>query len=329
MNKDRFDIIPMVSVHPDSISIYNKIIWNVPHTSNRPTTATGIDMSEVNKSFIESTRKANGNVSQHAKRKMSRVVEYLVATTTKRKQFEPKLNKMIVFQATFLTLTLPSKQIHPDTEIINKCLNSFLIEIKKYHIVSKYIWRAEKQQNGNIHFHILTDSFIPYYHIRDRWNRIVNKLGYVDRYQEIHGNRQPNSTDIHSLRKIKNLKSYLTKYMTKDENTQRHKSTAPQQPTDGQDQPQEKEILQTGRIWGCSHNLSGLKGYQTEVDSEIESDIKTVIDSGKARIYKSDYFTTLNISFKELQKIGAEALFKYFTGYLFETLGAPYQTEMT
>lgn len=329
MQESRYDIIPMISVSPSRISIYNRVIWNVPHSNNHAQKYIDTEQPVENQSFIHSSRKAEGKLSDHAKRKLTKSIEYLVATTTKRKQYEPTLQKTIVFQATFLTLTLPSAQQHDDKEIINKCLNPFLQEIIKFHVVRKYVWRAEKQKNGNIHFHILTDSFIPYYSIRDRWNRIVNRLGYVDRYQEKNGRKQPNSTDIHSVRKIANLAKYMIKYMTKDENTKNSKSTAPQSTTDQKNQPQQNEVQQTGRIWGCSHNLSNLKGYQQEIDSEVKEELKKIEKSGKARIYNGEYFTCININWKKLKSAGAEQLFKYFCNYLFETLGAPIQTELT
>lgn len=99
------------------------------------------------------------------------------------------------------------------------------------------------------YFHVLTDSFIDYRVLRMRWNRIINKLGYVDEYtrkmnEEIKsfsdyynmfinqgsymelirrynrgrasGWTDPNTTDIHSLIKVKNIVAYLSKYMGKD-----------------------------------------------------------------------------------------------------------------
>lgn len=328
MTNDRFDIIPYIAVHPTSINLYNRIIWNVPHSIGRQSNEVGSGDSEVHSSFLNSSRKANGKVSTHAKRKMSRAIEYLVATTNTRKQYEPQLRKWIVFKATFLTLTLPSAQMHDDREIINKCLNPFLQEIIKYHVVKKYIWRAEKQQNGNIHFHILTDSFIPYYQIRDRWNRVVNRLGYVDRFQERHGRKQPNSTDIHSLRKIKNLKKYMIKYMAKNEETTQNNNRSEDSQKTKELLPDEKAMVQTGRIWGCSHNLSKIQGYRTEIDNETAEQLTKVIESGKAKKYESTYFTVLNINYKDLRKIGADLLFNYFANYLFETFDYSEQLEI-
>ena len=125
-------------------------------------------------------------------------------------------------------------------EIKAKCLNQFLIEIGKYNYISNYVWRAEYQKNGNIHFHILVNHYMCWRELQYRWNRIINKLGYVDRYQENMKNwhkegfkvrpellgkwdakaqlkawkegekmnwRSPNSTDIHSIQNISNIKA--------------------------------------------------------------------------------------------------------------------------
>lgn len=40
----------------------------------------------------------------------------------------------------------------------------------------------EFQGNGNLHYHIVTDTYIDYFLAQKIWNRIINKLGYVDVY---------------------------------------------------------------------------------------------------------------------------------------------------
>ncbi|GAH86291.1 unnamed protein product, partial [marine sediment metagenome] len=47
-----------------------------------------------------------------------------------------------------------------------------------------YVWRAEKQENGNIHFHFIVDNFIPWNELRNTWNRIQQNLGYISRFSE-------------------------------------------------------------------------------------------------------------------------------------------------
>ena len=95
------------------------------------------------------------------------------------------------YMCTFLTLTLPSEQRHTDDEIVRHCLNPFLVYARKYFHVKYYIWKKELQQNGNIHFHLVTDKFIDHAALRRAWNRVINKgavagvknpFDYVDRY---------------------------------------------------------------------------------------------------------------------------------------------------
>ena len=154
----------------------------------------------------------------------------------------------IKYKLTMITLTLSAVQVHTDEEIKRHLLNDFLTQISKKYNIELYVWKAEKQENGNIHFHIIIDRYIHHAEVRALWNRIQNKkkFEYVDRYREsqiekykngfmidrnskIEENvqllryekaksedfRNPNSTDIHSLRSVRNTASYLTKYLVK------------------------------------------------------------------------------------------------------------------
>jgi hypothetical protein len=311
-------IIPHVVINPTNIVSYSEIIFDKPRKRQK---VEFIDVNrpiEEQKSFLNSTRKAEGKVSEQAKRKIGKAIEYLVTIASEKKVHEKLSNKTVIFKLAFLTLTLPSKQIHPDTEIINTCLNSFFNECRKVYNVRNYVWRAEKQKNGNIHFHIITDKFIPYYEARNRWNRIVNKLGYVDRFQAIHGSKQPNSTDIHSTRKIKNLKTYLVKYMAKDHNPEPNEQTT-----------NESTTQQTGRIWGCNHELSQTRGLNLIVDSEIDSELRRVLTKPEVRKYEGSYFTVYYLDYHLLRKYGSDILFQYFSDYLFTQLNFSEQLKTT
>jgi hypothetical protein len=99
---------------------------------------------------------------------------------------------------TFVTLTLPSAQVHTDNTIKEKVLNPFIKWItanssetykqgpkkgqKKGFGVSIYFWRAEPQKNTNLHFHIIADKYVPWEAIREKWNHYCENLGYVSRY---------------------------------------------------------------------------------------------------------------------------------------------------
>src|SRR4030043_165146 len=81
----------------------------------------------------------------------------------------------------------------------------------------------------------------------------------------------PNSTDVHSLKSIGNVRSYLTKYITKSD---------------------DNSDIQ-GRLWGCSYNLTNLSGSIQFADGQISSELVTLIDDPRSRVYTTDYYTVI------------------------------------
>ena len=85
-----------------------------------------------------------------------------------------------------------SKSEQSDLFIKHYILNEFLTMLRKKYKLNLYIWRAEKGDDGILHFHILHDHFIGYIEINKIWNKIISKHGYIEQYrknqQEIHKN---------------------------------------------------------------------------------------------------------------------------------------------
>lgn len=191
----------------------------------------------------------NGKVSLIAKRKIKNGLDYMLFLAKPKKLPNSRAGKKLSFKLNFITLDLSSDQVHSDQVIKRELLHQFLIEAKKKWQVYLCLWKAEKQKNGRIHFHIITDKFIPWNELRNVWNRIQQKLGYVTAYRE---DRQlwhrdgfkfnpdyaprwdyaaqkkayqeglrtdwdnPNSVDIHGTRHIVNLKAYFSKEIAKN-----------------------------------------------------------------------------------------------------------------
>jgi hypothetical protein len=327
MNED-FLKIPMMAVHPDRINIYTQVERLRPRRYLRP------ERTPMPKSNYH-----NNKISDQARRKVTKAIEWLIFMAADKKLPATSHGKSLNFKISFVTLTLSSAQIHSDNEIKAKCLNQFLIEASNKWNVKNYVWRAEKQINGNIHFHILTDKFIPWNELRQSWNRIQNKLGYVDRYRqqmlEFHkggfkvrkdllakweykkqvkayreGSRSdwhnPNSTDIHSLRMISNTKAYVLKYVTKDQ--------------------QESEMQ--GRLWGCNYELTDLKGAQIVVDSGFQAEITKAFRDHKPEFYKGEYFTVVYIRPAQLLKSGAIGIIKELADYISDHFGEDWQNSL-
>lgn len=340
-NKSELVLIPRTTIHPDRIILYKEAKW----IGCKPHKGTAEDQenkaSEVNQSFLHSQRKNNGFLSTHAKRKLNRSLDYMICTSEKKKAFSKLQRKYVVYRVVFVTLTLPSKQVHSDKEITNKLWNQFITELKMYENVKRYVWRAEKQENGNIHYHLLINQFIEWQELRKRWNRITNKLGYVDTYQKqmtefyqngfrpsnnpndkrsieqqrkayIIGQKShwtsPNSTDIHDTRKIKDVKRYVQKYMSK------------QPEVDLENIESFNENLQVnGRLWSSSHDLANPTGLQLTEDWQISDELEKIVAESKCRSYVDTYFSVYYIDFQKLAKLGTGLLYKYFSDYLNQT----------
>lgn len=340
-------LIPKISIHPDRICFFNEVNW-IGLRTRSVDQETGESFKQIKYDhLLNSKRSAEGKVSDIARRKMSKALDYLLLMSNDKKVQSRHTGRHIQFKIAFITLTLPSKQMHPDSEIKSKCLNQFLLEIKKHYQVLNYIWRAEKQKNGNLHFHIIVDKFIPWSELRDRWNRICNKLGYVDRYREelkkFHSNgfqvrkdllnkwsykdqvkayekgkandwNSPNSTDVHSVRKIINIKAYIAKYLTKNNEVNEETGEI------------DNEIDKvTGRLWGCNKNLSNIKGARMVLDNETSDQLKQAIDSSNCRQYHGAYFSVFFLNFETLPKFGATEIFSEFCRYLVDHFDYSYQ----
>lgn len=158
----------------------------------------------------------NGQISYKARKSIETALSWLLYGAKPKKVWCEERQKFFRFKVNFLTLTLSAKQVHPDEQITNVCLNDFLDNMRKRFGLVNYLWRAEAQANGNIHFHVTTDTYIPHDKVRLYWNRSQQKLGYVSAFSKIHGHANPNSTDIHSVKHVKRLASYLSKYMCKN-----------------------------------------------------------------------------------------------------------------
>jgi hypothetical protein len=292
------------AIHPGQINVYYKSFAPRRRTpapfidSDTPISSPGVAPAQ----FTDNHH--YGRISPVALRKITRAVQYLTFLVPKRRRYHTPDGRSGNYFLNFITLTLSSSQIHTDNEIKSFILEPFLNEMRKRFKVSSYIWRAERQENGNIHFHIISDRFIWWNDLRNSWNYFQERLGYVSRYrlsmQEFHkegfrvredlqnkwpvhkqlsawkhGSRtdwtSPNSTDVHSLRSIGNVRSYLTKYITKSD---------------------DNSDIQ-GRLWGCSYNLTKLSGSIQFADGEISSELSILIEDNRVRVYKTDYYTVI------------------------------------
>ena len=262
-----YTILPTIRIQHDQLVLYDTIDSNGFRSAKQIENEKNLTRGEF-----------NGYMSPKTKSKVKKYLTTWIesAVMIRNSHLRNQLDK--VPYLTFVTLTLPSKQMHSDNEIKRKCLTPFVATLQRKFDVWEYFWRAESQANGNIHFHLIVDSFIDHRKLRSEWNKCINKLKYVDEFAMSWGHHNPNSTDIHSLKNINSPSSYLVKYCCK---------------SDGY-----RKI--DGRIHGCSDDLRKLSPYEDLIDNKMFEFVQKVESDDKAKVFKDDNFKVIKCSVKAM-----------------------------
>ena len=190
---------------------------------------------------------------------------------SKKGYFNSKTEKVthnFYFRLAFITLTLPSRQSHSDDYIKEHMLQSFLYWLTRYYNCL-YVWKAEAQLNGNIHFHITIDSFVPWKSIRAKWNKILSKHNYCKVLQDGSNDHGDAATQIKAVCNEKKCVNDIGGYMSKKDQIKKKQLTEllkfnpdyagsmvhckfnPQLSPESQDRHWYKRVID-GRLWGCS-----------------------------------------------------------------------------
>lgn len=286
-----------------------------------------------------------GKISKQAQKKVSRAIDYLMYCAKSKEIPQGYHGAGKKFKICFVTLTLPSRQIHSDKEIVQTILEPMLNYLRKHHKVHNYIWRAEKQKNNNIHFHLLCDRFIDKTELRQSWNKYCQNLGYVTRYKanQLDWNKNgftvrkrllktwseeaqlmaynrgltedwcnPNTTDIHSIKRLHNVKKYLCKYLCKSKYV-----SIPQNEIDNK---LVSELLTiSGRLWSCSESLSTIRGAKTDWDTDIQKEINYISQLKDCRIFEGNHFTIFGIYVTRIPQDKCPEIKRLWTEYLKES----------
>lgn len=177
----------------------------------------------------------------------------------------------------FITVTFPGQT---DDNEIYRIFNLFLTKLRKYENLLSYLWVAERQKNGTIHYHILTtdDVYVKEWnnHLRIILINLYNKNNlHFKGYNPI----KYNGVDIAKDRKTKkvinfasksNQKAvsyYITKYITKN------------------------DTKMNRFVWHCSRNISVLFTSVVLPDSflqewEEKNTDKKVYENEKLSVYR-------------------------------------------
>ena len=215
----------------------------------------------------------NGELSYKTKRRITNKLNLWLQSLAFAQSKVKLPNNYRTRKPTFITLTLPTEQLHDDREIKRTALTPFISEIVKKYNVLHWFWIAETQKNGNIHFHLICDSYIPHQVIRETWNRNLAKLGYIKRFFAKHGHNNPNSTDVAGLATFTNAVKYVVKYVQKNTNCRPIK----------------------GRLNGMSSKLEKLVPFTTAIDSDTENLIDELLIDCNGNYHIEQFFTVIYV----------------------------------
>lgn len=279
---------PKYSLEPNKCSIYNEVSYYHAGTDAYYSKAELPKCARLKKLLKPSSQVTrsfhNYTLSDNATRTLRSKINWLYYLSKPRTITTNSGKKIYNFRCAFITITLPSIQQHPTNFISSTILNELFTELRTRTALTNYVWRLEFQQNGNAHYHIITDTYISHGFILKIWNRILKYHGYVQPYAEkmskltlseyikiynkdektsyqtiarryAKGCRenweQPPSVDCRSVQSKHAIQAYLSKYFSKKQGF----STA----CSCMDTYENAKHL---RLWFCSRSLSKLKSIK-------------------------------------------------------------------
>lgn len=296
-----FTLIPTLQIRPNYLLLYN--IIDPMRRGKRDPWQGGL-------ANFKKTLAYQGLLSKGSKKNLKRSIENLIAIAKEKEAYHHKFKKSYKWTINFITLTLPCPQgKYSDKEVKRLCLDTWLKSAKRRFKLGSYVWRAERQLNGNVHFHIMCDTYIDKDNLRHSWNDRLEHCSYVSQFHAKHGHRDPNSTDVHSVSKIKNLAAYMIKYMCKSaDSAEQYRAQPPwtkaaRQAKDRKQTSKWKRLLSleeskiNGRLWDCSTNLKQKIKCDFIIDTEIGEMIERAIN-----VHECKYKVTENCSLVFMEK---------------------------
>jgi hypothetical protein len=238
----------------------------------------------------------SGELSKSSIMKLRYAISLLNLISKPKKVINPTTNKYYTFKINFITLTLPAAQGElSDQYIKSKCLNNFLIQCKNKFGMKDYIWKAETQDNDNIHFHITTNVYIEHEKLKNLWNKILNNTDLIKQFYNKNNHYCPNSTDIHSVKNIVNYESYMIKYFCKNEKNKRKVK---------------------GKIWDCSNSLNYTNRLCID-NPDISYEVNEHLSSNYHSVaIAKDYCTIYPVTFENLYKSGNTNISKHLNSWM-------------
>lgn len=183
-----------------------------------------------------------------SRKRMKCAIDILVQRTPLKTVTRPS-GAALPFRLGFWTLTIPG-EIQDPREVFRTAFARFARWMRKKDIL--YIWKAELQKRGQVHYHLIVDSYVHWREVKAVWNRCLKRAGYLVAWGLKTGNYDPPSVDLRAVKSNRALTNYLLKYITKD------------------DIVTDADKKRMGKVWGSSEELRGKRFSYVASYDEME-----------------------------------------------------------
>ena len=177
------------------------------------------------------TQSYSGELTNNARRRLRKAFDIFLQLFPPRVILNEATGRKQLFRAALITLTIPTLKKVSLREGNKKLLQPFLRHLRAPG--RAYIWKAEAQSRGQLHYHIVYSHFVHFDEVRSRWNRILKRARLLDDFARRYGHFNPPSTRVESVRKVRRMGAYFEKYLAK----------------------QDRNALGEGKVWDCSRGL--------------------------------------------------------------------------
>lgn len=248
----------------------------------------------------------SGQITYHARRRINHAIHKLLLASPPILIHNPITDRDEIFTINFITLTIPCISKIVDTkEGYNTLLAPFIRTMRRKYNLQSYIWKAEMQERGQLHYHLTTNTFINWVNIRNEWNYLLRRNNLMDEYIAENGNDNPNSTDVHKVYKIKDIASYLSKYISKDI-SKCNERFAKREPSIRYNNEivygcmiscsaivlSDSNVFDS-KIWDCSNDIKKSKLPNIELDIETKLHLKSLVYQSKMADISTEFCNIL------------------------------------
>ncbi len=232
--------------------------------------------------LIESQKSAySGELKVGTKKRLCKAIDLLCQSVVKQRISCPITQKEFTHRLSFITLTISKTENITARECYDQVFKHFLQWLRRTAKANTYIWKVEIQKRGQVHYHITTPTWIHWQQIKDKWNNLQRAAGYLEQFEKKFGHSNPNSTDVHEVRKIQNLSGYLVKEYCK----------AIQNP---------KTI---GKVWDCSENLKKYKYFKVIESVELRNSLNELYKKRKIEFKVLDQCVVIKLGKVDVSQV--------------------------